>query len=305
MKIKLFLIAISFFIMQLFPVLPVFAQTTVVSGTIQKIEPMGGGQFELTVQDDKGITKYIVDSSTLVQAVVPAKEVKVGDEILPIPKAGTKRAAQKKSPFANMPPAVRKALGLPDIPNIPQTPDIPKVPQVPKTKKSEVPSVPEVPKTPKLPKPPQAPGKAPAPGQAPAPGGPAGPGEAAPAEGGQMAPGGGMPSGGETQPKKEEKEIPEPPKEARSSVVKPEALSAPTPTLEKTKGQKVLKVKETSEGLQVEMKDESGSKEKTVIAPDEKVLQFLSVGQLEKNMTVKLEVVQSPEGNYIQRVTVV
>jgi len=223
-----------------------FAQTQTMSGIIESIVSIGGGQYEVTLQSEQGPLTFLIDSSTLIQAIVPVKEVTVGNRILPLPKAG--RAAKKgfKSPFENLPPAVKDALGLPNIPSTPDIPGTPSIPQVPDVpQKPEVPQAPQVPQVPAAPEVPQAPQ---APGQAgPAPGGaPAAPGAAAPAGGGaapSMAPPGGAPQppdlGEMAQPKAPEAEFPEPPAEALSSVADKAPISQPTPTFEKPKGRTV------------------------------------------------------------------
>ncbi len=277
---------------------PVLAASTVVSGTIQEINSIGGGQFELIVKDNLGVRRFVVDSSTLVQVAIPAEDVEVGNEVLVLPrkKGG---GIKEMSSFKNIPAPIRKKLGLPDLPDIPEVPRIPEVPKVPKIPKPSPPA-PKVPKTPKIPKAPKA-------------GGP----ETPPSGGGQAqqsSAGGdvsaaaseeeGQAEGEDMVAREEQPDIPAPPREAGSSVFKPDALKAPTPTLEKIHGKKVVQVKREKDGIEMEMIGGTGEKEKVVLTPEDKVLQFIDIEYLKKNMTIQMEVASSPEGNYVQRVTI-
>jgi len=284
-----------------------FAQTSFVSGTIQKIEPMGGGQYQLVLEHEDRTETYIVDSSTLIQAVVPAKDIQKGSEILLVPKVSRKGVIKRDSPFKNMPPAVRKALGLPNIPSIPEVPKVPEVPT--KSKMTGLPSIPQVPKVPTIPKPARAPGKEPAPaGRKPAPAAPQ-PSKVGPETeaDGEIQPSGlgGMPREEMAERREKEPEIQEPPREARSSAIKPEALSEATPTFEKVKGKRIKSLEKVSDGVQMELISEEGESETVTLSADEKVLQILNAKDLKKKLSVKLEIIESPEGKFVQRLTII
>jgi len=282
-----------------------FAQTQTIAGTIESVVSIGGGQYQITLRSEQGALTFLVDSSTLIQAVIAVKEVKVGNRILPLPKAGRKATKGFKSPFENLPPAVKDALGLPNIlstPDIPVIPSIPQVPDVPQ--KLEVPQAPEVPQgpaIPEIPQVPQAPGKTgPAPGAA----APAGEGAAPP-----MAPTGEAPQpqgmGEMAQPEAPEAELPEPPAEAMSSVADQAPISRPTPTFEKPKGRTVAGLEETNEGVMLKLETMGGETEEVLFDNEEKVVQLLNVDDLELDMKVNIEFVEDLSGKYVQRVVVV
>lgn len=249
-----------------------FAEVVTISGKIQKITPLDGGQFELTVKTNSGSSKFVVDSSTLIQATVPVKEVKEGQKIMMLPKAeikGMKGLKGIKAPFGNVSPVGKKMLGLPDIPAVPSIP--------------EVPAVPKVPDIPKIPKTSQAAGKPEALAQA---------GGAAPALG----------LNEQTKPKQEEAEIPELPKDASFSALNPSALSQPMP--EEAQAKKVVELRATAEGINLKLAGETGEEEELTLSPDQKVIQFLTVDDLRRNMNVSLEIAGGPNGNSVQRITV-
>jgi hypothetical protein len=306
------LVLFFFLFTQIFNPAPALAAPALVAGTIQKITPLADNQFEILLKTEKGTAKYIVDASlTQIQAVVSAKSVKRGANIVVNPAAERKGVPGIKSPFKNMAPAVRDALGLPQMPEVPGTPDVPAVPKIP-----QIPQVPEVPKAPKaapvipkapqIPTVPQVPGRGPAPpkGAAPA----AAPQGAAPPAEKEM--GGAPPSAAgpgleeEVKPKGFEGEIPEPPKEARSSMMKPPAISKPTPTYPKIVGKKVVSLEQSAEGIKVELEGAGGATEQVTLKPEEKVLQVLTIQDLKKNMNVQLEVAEGTQDNFVQRVTI-
>ena len=286
-----------------------FAQGTM-SGKILKITPLTGDQFELIIQTDEGDLKFIVDSSTLVQSEVAAEKVKIGNHIFVPSKAkpGKKGSEGIESPFKNIPPALQKEMGLPNIPDVPGTPKIPSVPEVPQAPKPpEIPKAPQasplagVPQAPKIPQIPQVP-------QAPA---ISGPGAPAPAAGGEetapsedvAAPTAPAPDA-EAQKRAPEEEISEPPLEARSSVMKKPALSPPTPALPKIQGKRVIQLEETDQGVTMQLETATGEKEEQILAVGEKVIAVLTIQDLKKNMSVQLEVAPNGEEKFVQKVTV-
>lgn len=262
----------------------IFPAVVSVSGTIEKIEPLGGGQFELSVRSGKSLSTFVVSGSTMVQAFLPAKRVKPGHKILLSPIGAKEGVKGVKRLFGNMSAGTKKFLGLPDVPEIPEVPKIPQIPKLPdylkKGKRTE-----------------------------------------ALEKGGQMLPGtegqplnlkasaletAQVPGAGdvEMQKQKEEEEPPEP-KDAGFGTLTPSPISPATseePLLVRS-GKRVVQSKKTRAGIEISLEDEAGS-ESVVLPPDAQVIQVLSIKDLRKRMNVSLEVADDPDQKWVQRIIV-
>lgn len=249
---------------------PVFAETVTVSGKIEKITSLGSGRFELSVQTDEGVSTFVVDQSTVVQAEVSAAKLKKGQKI--VVSGGPKKA------LGGMSAKTKKMLGLPDIPEVPQLPDIPQVPKVP-----------EVPKNPLK----KSSSKKEAPST-----------EEAPQNLDAMIPQGG-PAGqqGEASEKKPEAEFPEL-EDPGYGQLNPGALSTATSQPVEQTAKKVLELKTSKEGIALKLEGETGEKEEVVLAPGQKVLQVLNIQDLQKSMNVQLEVSKDAGENLVERILI-
>jgi len=289
-----------FILAEVFSGHPIFAEVAAISGKIQKITSLDEGRFEISIKTDTGISKFVVDSSTLIQAELSVKEVKKGQSIMLLP--GQKGI---KSPFSKMPAATKKALGLPDMPNVAPIPKIPSLPKIPNVSQlQQTTQKPNLPKVPKLP-----PGMGAPPPQKSGEGASADVG-VAPATTDQakgIAPGeiGGAPSQEQAPPKEKgnENESLEAPKDPGFTALTPNALTSPTSTVSKDSAKKVVELKTTEEGISVKLEGEGGEEE-VLLSPDDKVLQVLTMKDLHKNMNVNLELVQDSDQNLIQKITV-
>src|SRR3989338_8562363 len=61
---------------------PAWSQSRSVSGKLLEIKPLDAQSFEITVQTAKSKTKYILDSSTIIESKIPAENAKIGQRIL-------------------------------------------------------------------------------------------------------------------------------------------------------------------------------------------------------------------------------
>ena len=176
-----------------------------------------------------------------------------------------------KNPFGNMPDAMKKQLGLPDMPNIPDVPDVPNVPEVPK-----LPNIPNLPQNSGIP--------------AGLPGGGAGPmGQPSGAAGAPGAPGGadlGAAMKDSHKAVEHEAEPLPPPEEMmgpKAPVLSPAEGGAAAPAGPKT----VVGAKETEKGIEINLE---GEKEAVVLPADAPVKWIMAAGDLHENMPVEFTV---------------
>ena len=170
---------------------------------------------------------------------------------------------------------MKKKMGLPDIPSAPEIP-----------RGAEVPDIPKVPKVPKA---------------------PAGAGNAeAPQEDSALPQ--------KSQKSKIAHKEEEPTEEEQSLFGRMEsskslskAANVPAETLQplpKPETKVVMKVASTENGVKLELESANGQREEMILAPDKEVLQSLSGGDLQRNMTVSLDVTRAPEGWVARKITV-
>jgi hypothetical protein len=263
--------------------LPASAQTRI-TGKIESKTPLTDNKFQLSISNERGQSEFLVDQSTLIQALVSADDIEVGQKI--------------------MVPGPAKPPGQGLITNPSQIPKVPKVPQVP--------SVPQVPKIPNLGASPPGGGQAPPPGGGAA--GAGGAGAPAGAGGGPSAAKAGLMQGmpadlkpgekppqaseGMGKPKPPPAELPpipgsDPLAEMGATPLSktgaaPKAAAKPAPPA--PSGSRVISLKKADNGIQVEFEAAGGKTETVVIPAAGKVRQVLSPEDLKKNMAVDVEV---------------
>lgn len=252
------------------------------SGKIVSIRALKSGQSEVVLSKGSERQTIRLDSKTTVESVVSANKLKVGSTIYLAP--AVSRGASGgggykgiKSPFRGIPKNMQKSMGLP---NMPETPDIPGQP----AESMNLPKVPKVPKVPKAPKKKEAE-------------------EVAEEEQGK----------GQKQARKPAPlPVAEPTEEEKSLYGK---ISSDKPLLKSTDGspepqvlnvaRKVLSVKLTKQGVQVELEDRDGKKEKVTLPANRNIVQAFSSAGLRKNMQVQAETVKTDNLKMAQRIIVV
>ena len=291
--VKATYIALFFFVfLELLSGNLIFAGHGAISGVIQKITSLEGNRFELVIETTQGTSTFMVDSSTLVQAVIPAKQVKAGRKIVIPPGKEKKGMRGMKAPFRGMSQSAKKQLGLPDVPEIPKVSDIPNVPQVPK--------IPDIIKKSKLSQT-LAGANAATAAKAPTsqlPSSIGGPPEGANQPVSQA--GGNQGSQTKTPKKPVEEDVKEPPKSAGFPGLEPDVLSPPTVVPPMILGKKVVEAKKTRHGIEIRLE----GNEAIVFSPDEVVVELLTIDDLRKNMNVSLEISEDSSGKLVRRIVI-
>ncbi len=244
-----------------------------VIGKIQSIRPLQSGQIEVVIEEAGRTQTVILNSSTLVESVILAKEVKNGANVsITQSRGGGGERKGFKSPFRGIPKNMRKSMGLPEIA---ETPDIPGRP-----KEAEVPEIPKLPKGPKL-------------GQK---------GEAqAPAEGEEG-------NGGRRKSAPPEHELTDEEKSLYGKADANKPLLNSTEDEDDGKEHiigKVVSVKKTEKGIKLEIEGLQGKKQELVLSPNRSVVQTLTSEILRENMSIRAETVKSKKLNIAQKITVV
>lgn len=266
----------------------VYAETF--TGKIESILVLKNGQSEVVLSKGKERETIVLNSETTVGSVITADKLKPGATIyLPSMKGGSGGGGGykgMKSPFQGIPKKMQKKLGLPNFPEIPGVPgrpsEIANLPQIPKS--------PEIPKGVKLPKVPRVSGNK-----------LEGLGEPAPAaeNANRSRPPAPLPV---QEPTEEEKTL-----FGQVSSDKPLLHSSGESSAPEVqdRGRKVLSVKVTDQGVQMELESAGGGKEKVTYLANRSVVQAFPTEGLRKNMRVKAETMTADELKIAHKITVV
>lgn len=247
----------------------VFAEPAQVAGIVEDVKPIENQNFQLSIKSDQGVRQYLLDHRIPIETMTQAKRVQPGARILLPPSPD---APRNVSPYddlknqANEMKAPEQALDMPLPEPLPE-----EVSQAQQEVQNQ--------------NPPNEPNEADLAAQM----------QAGAQEG--MSPSG---KGGEKTKEPEEAVIPE---ELSYPVPVPRVLSKATPEDESQIGQTVLRRHEIEEGIRLELEGQ-GAKE-VILSPEDQVIQLLGPNTLLKDMKVRLEVDDSPEGGTIRRIALV